>query len=276
MRPSIDLAPGAPPGAAAPEAPRRPASLGAAAASQLRQVLALGWPELGAGVVLFLAACAFVATRVHGNPVHSYADRQLALHFLTLPFAASWPLVVWRDHAPRQRGDLASLPASLTQVTALRVGAGLVLFLAAWAAANFGGFLIGAAFGRGGEFAAVSGFAWLACLLGAAIVYLLGSAIAVASDAPGRWVLVLLALVYAPPLMLTLPETLRFAVRPGPRWIYDNALGLERAIRFAVNEAQLDTRLLEFTPRRWLPAALFWLGLAASLVGLASRRRPDL
>ena len=257
-------------------APRRPTALRIAPASQLRLIVALGWQELAAYLVLFTAACAYVAAQVHGNPVHSFADRQLGLHFLTLLFAACWPLVVWRDQSLRQRADFEALPVGRYQAIALRVGAGNVVLLAAWVAANSVAFLIGVVIGRVGEFASVSGFAWLACALGASIVYLLGSAIAVACDTPGRWILGLLAVVYAPPLMMTLPESLTFALRPGPRWIYDGVLGFDRATRYAVTEAQLDTRLAEFTLGHWLPAALFWFGVAVALVALASRRRLDL
>jgi hypothetical protein len=255
---------------------RRPTPLRIAGSSQLTMIVALGWQELAAYVAVFAAACVLVAARVHGNPVHSYADRQLGMHFLTLLFAACWPLVVWRDQSPRQRADFEILPVDRSRAIGLRVGAGLLLLLVAWAAANCVAFVIGVVIGRAGEFAAVSGFAWLACALGTSIIYLLGSAITVALETPGRWALALLALVYAPPLMVTLPEGFVFALRPGPRWIYDGVLGFERATRFAVTEAQLDTRLAEVTPGHWLPAGLFWLAVAAVLVGLASRRRVDL
>ncbi|HZL86096.1 MAG TPA: hypothetical protein VFD07_12050 [Candidatus Krumholzibacteria bacterium] len=261
----------------APEADVRKATpLWIAGSRQLTLIAALGWQELAAYVAFFSAACALMASSVHGNPVHSYADRQIGMHFLTLLFAAGWPLVVWREQSPRQRAELESLPVGRGRAIGLRVGAGLFLLLGGWIVANCVAFVIAATIGRAGEFTAVSGFAWLACAIGAAIVYLIGSAIAVASESPGRWVLALLFLVYAPPLMMRLPESLTFALRPGPRWIYDGALGFERATRLAVTEAQLDTRLAEFTPGHWLPAGLFWLAIAAALVGLASRRRVDL
>ena len=220
--------------------------------------------------------CGWAASLVRGVPAHSYVDRQLGMYFVTLVFAACWPLVVWRDEAPRQRAYLRSLPLPPGAGTLVRVLAGLGVLLAAVVLANAGGFVIGAAIGRAAEFGAVTPLAWLASGLGLTIVYLIASAIAVASDTPGPWTLALVALVYAPPLMLPLPEPLLFAIRPGPTWLYQGAFGFDRATRFAVTQAQLDSRLSEFTPDQWLPAALVWLGFACAFLWLASRRRVDL
>ena len=244
--------------------------------AHLALVARQGWVELCAFIAATWLLCGWEASLVRGVPAHSYIDRQLGMHFLALVFAAYWPLAVWRDESPRQRGYFWSLPLPRASATSVRVLAGLVLLAIAMIAANAGGFLIGVAIGRAAEFRDVTPLVWLASGLGVAIVYLLSSAIAVASDVPGRWILGFACLVYAPPLMLPFPETLSFAIRPGPTWLYQGALGFDRATRFAVTQAQLDSRLSEFTPDQWIPASLVWLAIAMVLLWLAARRRIDL
>jgi len=255
--------------------PRAP-SLPSLFLAHVRLVARLGWVELCVFMVATWLLCGWAASLVRGVPAHSYIDRQLGMHFMALVFAAYWPLAVWRDEAPRQRSYFWSLPLRRDHGTLVRVLAGLGVLLIATVVANAGGFLIGAAIGRAAEFRNVSPLAWLASGLGVTIVYLFASTIAVASDVPGRWILALACLVYAPPLMLPLPETLTFAIRPGPTWLYQGALGFDRATRFAVTQAQLDSRLSEFTPDQWLPASLVWLVVGAVFLWLAAQRRIDL
>ena len=244
--------------------------------ANLSLVARLGWFELGAFVVVIWLLCAWVAWLVGGVRVHSYSDRQLAMHFVALVFAVYWPVAVWRDEAPAQRGYFYSLPSGRIAAVLLRVLAGLVSLIATLLVAHLGGFAIGAGIGRADELTAVSPLAWLASILGVTIVYLIASAIAVVSDVPGRWLLAFGGLVYAPPLMLPLPQLLQFAFRPGPQWFYHGPIGFDRATSAAITAAQLDNRLIEFTPSQWLPATTFWLLLSALCLWLAARRRIDL
>ena len=254
---------------------RRSPSFTATLTAHARLVARSGWVELVVFIAVTWMLCGWAASLVRDVAAHSYIDRQLGMHFVALVFAACWPLAVWRDEPPRQRAYLWSLPMGREQATFVRVLAGLGLLLVAVAVAHGGGYLIGSAIGRAAEFRGVSPLAWLAAGLGVAVVYLLASAIAVASNVPGRWILLLAGLVYAPPLMLPLPEALSFAFRPGPAWIYQGSLGFDRATRLAVTQAQLDAGLTEFAAGQWLPASLAWLAVGLALVWLAARRRID-
>jgi hypothetical protein len=81
--------------------------------------------------------------------------------------------------------------------------------------------------------------------------------------------------VYAPPLLLKVPNELAFTLRVGPTALYRGPFGLDTATRWVVTEAQLDAPLTEFDTGRWLLATAVWLLASAMLVFAAARRRPD-
>ena len=215
------------------------------------------------------------AVETYGSLTHTFADRALGVHFIALVFAAWWPLAVWRDEPPRRRLHFRSVPvASITNVL-LRVASGLGWLLAVAVVANLTASAIGLLVGRASEFGAITPVAWIGYALGITIVYLLGSAIAIASEHPGRWIALLVALVYAPPLLLHVPEMLYTTIRVGPSTLYRGALGFDTATRWIVTEAQLEAGLAGFDFRRWLVAGATWLATAILLVLASARHRPD-
>jgi len=233
----------------------------------------VGGGELGGFIAVAFLLCITAAAKV--TATHSYADRVLGVQFLALVFAAYWPVVVWRDEPPRRRLHLRSLPVDPALAALLRVAAGGCWLVAALLTTNLAAAALGAAIGRGAEFLAITPLAWLAYGFGVAIVYLLASAAALVSDNPVRWIVLLMAFVYAPPLLLEVPSALHFTFRFGPSALYRGAFGFDTATRWAVTEAQLEASLAGFAVGRWLLASVVWLAATILLVVTAARRRPD-
>jgi hypothetical protein len=234
-----------------------------------------GAADLAAFLVVTCWFFAAAAIETYGSPTHTYADRALGVQFVALVFAAWWPLAVWRDEPPRRRLHFRSVPVAPITNVLLRVASGLCWLLGAAAVANLIAAVIGMLVGRGGEFVAITPVAWVGYAVGITIVYLIGSAIAVASDHRGPWIAVLVALVYAPPLLLRVPELLQTTVRLAPGGFYRGAFGLDTATRWIVTEAQLEAGLAGFDFGRWLLAAGAWLAISTLLVVVAAYRHPD-
>ncbi|HVG43971.1 MAG TPA: hypothetical protein VM890_04550 [Longimicrobium sp.] len=218
----------------------------------------------GVGALLHARAVAATST----SPAHSLADRVVGETLVFFCLALYWAAALWRDERPGRRLYLASLPVEPRRLQLARVGAGWILLVLAFALVQGTGVLVGAALGRAAEFRAVSPLAWVAALLALSMVYLFGSAAALLSRRPGRWLTAAVALLLLPQAWHVVHDTAPGAPYGGQWW------PTGAAIR-PIAEATLDTTLSGFGPGAWAPGLLAWLAVSLALVFWAAGRAPD-
>ncbi|HEU4560773.1 MAG TPA: hypothetical protein VFS20_23175 [Longimicrobium sp.] len=95
------------------------------------------------------------------------------------------PMAVWKGEGPARRGYHRAMPVSHAFHAIARSLSGLVWLLAA--VALYFVWLAGASAMTGGEVDAVYGWQWVVPFTGAAVMYLLGSALTLATTHPWRW-----------------------------------------------------------------------------------------
>lgn len=208
-----------------------------------------------------------------------------------LCLALVWAVTVWSGERGA-RDDHYSMPVSDAEHDLWRVAAGAAWLLVALETALLGGIALDFLRGDAGSFARVSPLAWTGFFTGPLTLFLLGSAVAITTRHPGRWLGCLFLLD-----MLLFPACLASgACRASGAFgeAVTSAFGLNIAVVRPVHDALANPSLIAFArgaiparfplPADFLrigPAALAalmagWLLLSAAAVLLAARYRPRL
>jgi hypothetical protein len=249
-------------------APGRPSAAAHPLALQLRPL----WQTCRADLALLCGVGALLHARAvwetSTSLAHSLADRIVGETLVYFCLALYWAAALWRDERPGRRTYHTSLPVEPRRLQLARVGAGWILLVAAFALVQGSGAAVGMVMGRAAEFRAVSPLAWAAALLGISMAYLFGSAAALLSQRPGRWIVAGVSL-------LLLPHAWTVIRDPASDFFYGGQWWPTGAATRPIIQATLDTTLSEFGPGAWLPGLLTWLAVSLVLVFWAAGRAPD-
>jgi hypothetical protein len=154
-----------------------------------RQVSLLASPGTIASLVIGLAGVQLIAAAGWRTPPRFERLPVFDVFPFLVIIGALWPAFVWHGEGPSKRHYHWSLPVPQARHDLLRVAAGGLWLLAGLVAVE--AFQIAAAFanGYGERLADVSLGSWLNYVSAPMTMYLIGSALAVATDHPIRWLL---------------------------------------------------------------------------------------
>lgn len=200
-----------------------------------------------------------------------------------------WALMVWWGETRGRRDYLASLPVAHGTHLLTRVAAGAVWLIAGCAIFALAGLLLATGLQRVFLDAAPAAF-WVHCFTVALIPYAVASAFLLALDRPLSWMVAVAAVVTVGLFgavharSASTADSVESAAQTiiGP--IYEGAFGIESAMHGGVRTAHIAAQLAtgrrplwsaSYTAAESVAAALLWTLVAALLVVVASRRRPD-
>jgi hypothetical protein len=244
---------------------------GALFAEELRAAgLALRPAAAVAGVLLALAVVEFVR-EARESPMRAGVDLRPELGLPGACGALLFAVAAWRSASPAEHGYPDALPVSPRMHATLRMLAGM-LWTQLWVVAWLGAMGLVTAL-TGGHVEPTPPWRWAAPFAGAAVTYLLGSALAVRAAHPWRWAGAAL-LVYAVLLMLTptvfeqsIPALVVGGLLFGPHSLTLVTTGMAQDhfcdAGICIHRAPLDA---------WLVTTLGWLAVAAGLFSVAAGR----
>jgi hypothetical protein len=182
------------------------------------------------------------------------------------------PMAVWKDEGPARRGYHHAMPVGRGAHAVARGAAGLAWTLAGTVAFFAWMGLLAAI--TGGDVEAVEAWQWAAPFAGATVLYLLGSALTLASSHPWRWMgAAAVGYVFLGAFRPTdLPRTdVAEAVVSGRYGIFTVLTGLVENRDFLHNLGPVMIPAAAV----WLTATFLWLAAAVSLFLFAAYRQPE-
>ena len=245
--------------------------------------LAENWSTTGA-----LSRYETTAMMLRDIGIHVFGAGAIALLAV---FALFLPAAVWRGTDAPRRDYLAAMPLSAPAHALLKVAAGWAWLMAGVAVFSVG--MIATALVaesilgdapvpvrlRGGDGEA---WLWIVPFTGVSITYLAGSALALTTRHPSRYLLLGTVAIVATSIAIGKLVGAMVVIDP-VETLFEGRLGLGAAIagvvstwrRFAAESGSMTTGLTMPDLDRWIPAMLLWLSLALGAVVLAAYRRRD-
>jgi len=222
---------------------------------------------VGSCALLFTAFIAWVQVRYGAADVPLSPGEGIAAAMMALLI----PMAVWKGEDPARRGYHHAMPVGHGEHAVARGAAGLAWTLAA-VAAFFGwmGLLSGI---TGGGVEPVEAWQWVAPFAGATVLYLLGSALTLATSRPWRWLggaavgYLFLGAFRAVDAASALTDAVD-AVVSGRYGITTVITGLIRHTEYMGHPMLADAGT-------WLTATFLWLAAALSLFFWAAYRQPE-
>ncbi|HEV7588019.1 MAG TPA: hypothetical protein VGO40_07785 [Longimicrobium sp.] len=179
------------------------------------------------------------------------------------------PMGVWKGEDPARRGYHHAMPVGHGEHAVARAAAGLAWTLAGGAA--FFGWMGLLSLTTGGRVEQVEAWQWAAPFAGATVLYLLGSALTLATSRPWRWLgfsavgYFFLSAFRAIDAATPLSDAVD-AVVTGQYGLSTVLTGLVESTKFTGMKADAGT---------WLTATFLWLAAAVSLFLWAAYRQPE-
>ncbi|HEV7588018.1 MAG TPA: hypothetical protein VGO40_07780 [Longimicrobium sp.] len=223
---------------------------------------------VGGFAVLFTAFIAWTQVQ-HGFAEIPFSPKEgIAAAMMALLI----PMAVWKGEDPARRGYHHAMPVSHGAHASARVAAGLAWTLAGVTA--FFGWMGILSLSTGGSVdAAAEPWQWLAPFAGATVMYLLGSALTLATSRPWRWLgggmVGYLFLGALRGLDATEPIT------AGINALLQGHLGLTTVLTGLVWEVTPMKHAWLPDAGAWLTATFIWLAVAVSLFFWAAYRQPE-
>jgi len=222
---------------------------------------------LGGFAALFTAFVmwAQVQGNAGGIPLSPQAGVAAAVLALLIPMA------VWKGEDPAHRGYHHAMPVDQAAHATARTAAGLVWTLAGMAA--FFGWMGLLSVATSGKVVAAEPWQWAAPFAGAAVMYLLGSALTLVTSHPWRW----LGGGFVGWLFLNTGFRAIDATRPlveGVNALLTGDYGLKTVLTGLVSNHQLGVALIP-DAGAWLTATFIWLAMAVTLFLWAAYRQPE-
>jgi len=179
------------------------------------------------------------------------------------------PMAVWKEEGPRLRGYHHGMPVARSTHAMLRAGAGLV-----WTLLGVGIYLAWLGALDGGFDGRAPPWQWLAPFVGAAVLYLFGTALTLLASHPWRWVggaaVAFVALVSMSHVggLRPLWDTVSY--------LLSGHMGIQTVLTGDVH----DLTIPEWDPylpvlSTWLKAASLWLAAGVGAFLLAAHRQPE-